>query len=565
MLFQSLNPQQKQAVLHTEGPLVVVAGAGSGKTRVIASRIAYLIGEKNVPPGNILAITFTNKAAREMRDRVGRMLAPEPAGPARMANERHGGQSGPGLSAPGRSPHGASPWIGTFHSFCLRVLRQDIGQLGYSNDFVVFDGQDQLSLVKQCMKTAGINDDAFPPKAILNHISGFKNDFLLPKDVDPGSFAYGNKAKAAGLYPRYQEELRKNNALDFDDLLIMTVRLLRESETAFQHYSGKFRYVLVDEFQDTNVPQYLLVRQLSKTHNNVCVVGDDDQSIYRWRGANVENILNFEKDFPGAALIKLEENYRSTRNILKAAGAVVSGNLRRTDKTLWTRNEEGSPVVYYRADDEDDEARFVCERVLRLNREEGYSFNEMAVLYRTNAQSRAVEDQLRRQAIPYQVVGGLRFYERKEIKDILAFMRVALNASDSVSLQRILNVPPRGIGKTSLDKVTEYCSENRVPLFEGLRLAGEKRLVNSATARKMAQFVSMVEGLERVYRDTSLARFLDEILECTGYERMLREDLTFEGKNRLENVKELYSALEKFAAQDGQGSLKDFLDSASLV
>ena len=381
MSFENLNPQQLQAVRHSEGPLMVVAGAGSGKTRVITCRIANLIKEKGFSPESILAITFTNKAAGEMKERVRNML----------------------------DLRGASPWISTFHSFCLRILRKHISELGFSNDFAVYDAQDQLTLIKQCMKAAEINTDAFPPKTLLNFISGFKNDFLMPEDLKPDEMTYGNQLKAVGLYPVYQSALKKNNALDFDDLLVFAGRLFQEVPSLRVHYNNKFQHILVDEFQDTNAVQYRLVRLLSQSHSNICVVGDDDQSIYRWRGANIENILKFENDYPGTTVIKLEENYRSTQNILNAAGSVVKENRNRKDKTLWTQNETGSPVLCYRAKDEMDESEFVCEKIQELNRNEGFSFNDMAILYRTNAQSRVLEDVLRRNGLPYQVIGGLRF------------------------------------------------------------------------------------------------------------------------------------------------------------
>lgn len=533
----SLNPQQLQAVRHTDGPVMIIAGAGSGKTRTITARIAHLIREKGVSPENILAITFTNKAAKEMRERVYRSLGHT----------------------------GALHWISTFHSFCLKLLRENISSLGYTNDFVICDGQDQLSVVKQCMKAAAVNEDAFPAKSILNIISGFKNEFLLPKDIDIDSLPYGNKLKAAQIYPLYQEELKKNNALDFDDLLILSVRLLSEVEPVFQDYGNRFRYIMVDEFQDTNKVQYRLVHRLSRIHGNVCIVGDDDQSIYRWRGANIENMLNFEADFPGTTVIKLEENYRSTQNILNAAGAVVKANTGRKEKTLWTRNEAGAQITYYRAGDEDDEARTICEKILSLNRDEGSSFNDMAVLYRTNAQSRVVEDWLRKLGIPYQVVGGLRFYERKEIKDILAFMRVVLNPADSISLQRIVNVPPRGIGKTSIDKVAAYCAESGASLLDGFRQAGAKNLVNSGTAKKIGQFTNILDRLTSVYQNSTPIEFLDAILEQTGYSDMLQNEKTLESRGRLENLKELYSAVEKFSEANSNAPLKEFLDSASLV
>ncbi len=536
MFSESLNAEQLKAVKHVDGPLMVMAGAGSGKTRVITCRIASLIEETNVPPESILAITFTNKAANEMKSRIRQMLAHVEG----------------------------SPWVSTFHSFCLRVLRQHIGELGYPQDFVVYDAQDQLALVKQSMKTAGVNHEAFAPKSILGHISGFKNDFLFPNDIDKDSLSFGAKLKAAEVYPVYQEGLKNNRALDFDDLLIWTVRLLNEVETVRESYQGRYRYLLIDEFQDTNVVQYELVKLLSAKYKNVCVVGDDDQSIYRWRGAILDNILNFDKDFPGTVVIKLEENYRSTKNILNAAGAVVQENTHRNPKKLWTQNETGEPVIYFRAEDEVQEAKKIGDRVLKLYQDEGVLFNQMAVLYRTNAQSRVVEDILRDLAIPYQVIGGLRFYQRREIKDILAFMKVVINPEEGVSLKRIINVPARGIGKTSLDKVEEYCARENLPLIDGLRRVGEIRSISTGAVRKIQGFIRLLENLDEFRKNNDMAEFVTEVVEQTGYEAMLKKDDSPENKNRIESIKELYTAVAQFA-EKGEGTLHDFLDSAALV
>ena len=536
MNLEKLNPQQLQAVQHGEGPLMLVAGAGSGKTRVITCRIANLIEEKKIAPDSILAITFTNKAAGEMKERVRRMLD---------LREGH-------------------PWVSTFHSFCLRILREHIEELGFSNDFVVFDAQDQLTLVKQCMKRMEISTETFPAKSLLNLISGFKNDFLLPEDVNQESMSYGHQFKAAGLYPIYQTALKNNNALDFDDLLVFAGRLLQNCSSLRDQYNEKFKYILVDEFQDTNAAQYKLVCLLSQTHRNICVVGDDDQSIYRWRGANIENILKFEKDFPGTTVIKLEENYRSTKNILRAAGSVVKENRNRRDKTLWTQNEEGSLIKCYRAEDESDEANFVCEKIQELNREEALSFNEMAILYRTNAQSRVMEDALRRNGLPYQVIGGLRFYERKEIKDILAYMKVVMNSNDSISLKRIINVPARGIGKTSLERIEKYCLEKELTLLEGLRDNAQMKVVSSAASKKISHFLQIIDQLNRTLLKGSPLDLLTEVIEQTGYGEMLKKENTIESKGRIENLNELYSAVEQ-SMENGEGSLQEFLDSACLV
>ena len=536
MNLESLNPQQRAAVCHGEGPSMVVAGAGSGKTRVITCRISHLIRELGVDPESILAITFTNKAAGEMKERIRNIL-----------NQREG-----------------SPWVSTFHSFCLRMLRKHITELRFSSDFAVYDAQDQLLLVKQCMKAAQISTDAFPAKSLLNHISGFKNDFVLPDQIDLDSMSYGNQMKAAELYPIYQAALKSNNALDFDDLLVCTAKLFQQVSSLREHYDKKFQYILVDEFQDTNAVQYELVRLLSRDVNNVCVVGDDDQSIYRWRGANIENILKFEKDYPGTTVIKLEENYRSTQNILSAAGNVVRENLNRNEKTLWTQNEKGDPVVCHKAEDETSEAAFVCDRIQNLCQEEGYSFNEIAILYRTNAQSRVIEDILRRAEIPYQVIGGLRFYERKEIKDVLSYLRVLINPHDSVSLKRIVNVPARGIGKTSLETVENFCKGKDLTLFEGLRQASQGGLVGTGATKKIKNFISIMDHLDSIYRQSNPLELLAEVIDRSGYATMLKNEDTRESKGRMENLNELYSAVEHLVENEN-GSLREFLDSTALV
>jgi DNA helicase II / ATP-dependent DNA helicase PcrA len=535
MNLESLNPQQLEAVQHDKGPLLVVAGAGSGKTRVITSRIANLI-QRGMNPDSILAITFTNKAAGEMKQRVFKML------------------SGEGV---------ISPWISTFHSFCLRILRKHINELGFSREFVIYDSSDQVSLIKQCMKSIDIEAKVFPPKTLLNHISGFKNDFLLPGDIDSDSLSFGAKMKAAEVYPLYQHNLKISNALDFDDLLIMTVRLLKEAESVLERYSKQFQQILVDEFQDTNATQYKLICLLASKHMNVCAVGDDDQSIYRWRGANIENILNFEKDFLNTRVIKLEENYRSTQVILKAAAGVVSENRNRKEKTLWTQNEEGRPIIYYRATDENDEARSVCEFIVRDNQEEGVLFNNMAVLYRTNAQSRAMEEALRGSDIPYRLIGGFRFYERKEIKDILAFVRVIINPADSVSLRRIINVPTRGIGKTSLDKVEKFSAKKNIFLMEGLRQICNSSVISSGAKKKIINFIEIMDGLRSFYENAALIDFFQGVVERTGYATMLEAEDTRESRDRIDILNELYTAIQQ--SEEKGETLQQFLDTTALV
>jgi DNA helicase II / ATP-dependent DNA helicase PcrA len=536
MLSQKLNPQQLEAVQYSEGPLMVVAGAGSGKTRVIANRIAYLIQEKEISPENILAITFTNKAAAEMLERVRTMLDPS-----------------------------YSFWISTFHSFCLKILRLHIATLGYKNDFVIYDRQDQLSVVKHCMKNLKFSEEVFPPKTMIGHIGDFKNKFILPEDIDLNGFSYDTRLKAGELYPHYQKALQKNNALDFDDLLILSVQLFEKDASIREYYNNRFTYLLVDEFQDTNAAQYRLVKVLTKKHQNVCVVGDDDQSIYRWRGANIENIFNFEKDFPGTKLIKLEENYRSTKTILKAAGELVKENLHRKPKTLWTQNETGEPIQYIQSEDETDEAQTVCDIIKRINEEEGISLTNVAVLYRTNAQSRAVEDVLRKLRLPYQVVGGLKFYERKEIKDVLAYLRLVINPDDSVSLKRIINVPARGIGKTSLEKIDAWSVQKGIPFLEGLRTVEREKIVSTGIAKKINQFIAMVDRFDTIYKEISGGDFLRAVIEESGYMAMLEKEVTPENRSRLENLKELCSAVDLFIEKEKNGTLKEFLDQTSLA
>lgn len=516
---------------------MIIAGAGSGKTRAITYRIIHMIRDREIPAESILAITFTNKAAREMKDRVYQKLG-----------------------------YGESlPWVSTFHSFCLNILRKHIAELGYSSDFVIYDAQDQLSLLKKVMKAQGVNEDAFTPRSLLGQISGFKNELLTPEDVNPDEMSYGARMKAANLYPVYQKALREHNAVDFDDLLVLSVRLLNRFESIRKYYNQKYRHVMVDEFQDTNLAQYRLVQYLAGEDNNVCVVGDDDQSIYRWRGANLDNMLHFERDFPGTVVVKLEQNYRSTQAILGAAGAVVRENQNRNDKTLWTENETGDPVLYIRSEDEMDEARVVCEKIDHWNRESGISFNDIAVLYRTNAQSRPIEDHLRHLGVPYQVIGGLKFYERKEIKDVVAYMRVILNPADSISLKRIINLPARGIGKTTMDKLEAWSNEKGVPLIEALRRVESDGLVGTGPAKKITAFVVLVDHLREVYESGSVLDFLETILDRSGYMGMLEKDKSPESKSRQENLNELYNAVEEFVENEQKGTLMDFLDTTSLA
>ena len=442
-LLDDLNPVQQKAVLETEGPLLVFAGAGSGKTRVLTYRIAYLIQEKGVRPWNIFAVTFTNKAADEMRERVEKLL---------------------GGSAKGT-------WISTFHSACARILRQHIERLGFKRNFAIYDGQDQERHLKTIMKELNLDFKMFPPRAIQSGLDQLKNEGVTPDRYSPNPYNIFQK-RLAVVYQRYQEDLHRNNALDFGDLLTFVTILFRRFPEVLRSYQDLCRYVMVDEFQDTNLIQYQLIRQMVETHRNLFVVGDDDQCIYRWRGAEVGNILNFEKDFPEANVITLEQNYRSTQNILQAANHIVRKNRYRKEKKLWTENPGGDLLTFYVAEDESDEARFVGQKIMDLSREKSIrSYRDMAVFYRINAQSRAIEDELVKNRIPYTVVGGMKFYERKEIKDVLAYLKLIDNPADGLSLKRIINIPPRGIGEKTIEKIEAFSRERGVPLYEGLKQA----------------------------------------------------------------------------------------------
>jgi len=438
--LQDLNPVQRQAVESGEGPLLILAGAGSGKTRVLTYRIARLIA-RGVNPWNILAITFTNKAAKEMKERVMSLV----------------GDEGEGL------------WVATFHSTCVRILRREISRLpGYTRSFVIYDASDQLALVKECLKELNIDEKKFAPKAVLNTISDAKNKLL---DVDAfRARALGDYflEKAAEVYELYQKKLTANNALDFDDIIMLTVRVFRENPDVLAYYQQKFRYILVDEYQDTNHAQYVFINLLAERYRNLCVVGDDDQSVYGWRGANVQNILDFERDYPEARVFKLEQNYRSTQKILEAANEVVSHNCHRKEKKLWTENAAGDQIVLYQASDEHDESRYIASKIRELSDSEGRRYSDFAILYRTNAQSRVLEEHLMKEGIPYRIYSGLRFYERQEIKDILAYLRLVHNPADRVSFARIINVPRRGIGQITLARILEYAEEQELPVLEAL-------------------------------------------------------------------------------------------------
>lgn len=537
-LLDDLNPAQKEAVLNTEGPLLVFAGAGSGKTRVLTYRIAYLIKEKGVAPSRIFAVTFTNKAAEEMRERVERLL--------------------------GRSARGI--WISTFHSACARILRLHIEQLGYQRNFVIYDEEDQERHLKTVMKELGLDFKIFHPRAMQSAIDQLKNEGIPPEQFQPSYYNIFQK-RLAQVYQRYQEDLKRNNGVDFGDLLLLTTSLFKKFPEILRSYQDLWHYVMVDEFQDTNLIQYQLIRQLVKTHENICVVGDDDQSIYRWRGAEVGNILNFEKDFPGTKVITLEQNYRSTKNILHAANSMVQRNRLRKEKVLWTENPEGERITFFVAKDEKEEANFVIRKIkeyLSANPSDP-PYRDVAVFYRINAQSRALEEAFVKHHIPYTIVGGLKFYERREIKDILAYLKWVGNPSDSLSLKRIINVPPRGIGEKTIEKIESYSREKGLTLYEGMKGCLTEEWLAPSVKEKILSFLQMLEDFMKEAQAVPLSQLTMNILTQTKYLDRLKEEGTEEALSRLENIDEFLSVVMEFEQGEEEGSLQSFLDKVSLM
>jgi len=536
-LLNDLNPSQREAVEHIEGPLLILAGAGSGKTRVITYRIAYLI-EKDISPWNILAVTFTNKAAGEMRGRVDRLV---------------GGK-------------GKSVWISTFHSFGARLLREEIDKIGGSRHFVIYDEVDQLNLIKECTKELDIDDKRFKIAVTQALINRAKDNL-----VDAGSFTIYAQASGdyyrkvvADIYQLYQRKLKESSALDFADLLMEAVRLFKEREEILEKYQERFQYIMVDEYQDTNHAQYLLTKLLATKHKNICVVGDDDQSIYSFRGADLRNILHFEKDYEDVKVMKLEQNYRSTKNILNMAWKVVKNNIYRKKKKLWTNREEGMPVEYALVDSEIDEANLVVEEMIRLMEEE-HILGDFAVFYRTNAQSRVLEDALRKAKINYTIVGGVRFYERKEIKDILAYLRIIVNPSDSLNLKRILNIPRRGIGKKTLNHLEQYAHKHQKSLFETLAKVREIKPVPDRISFRLEDFVDLIEDLRGKSKKFAAKELTRAVIEATGYLSELASEDTVEAESRIENVKELVSAVGEFEEQSEDKTIEAFLEQVSLI
>lgn len=533
-LIEGLNSKQKEAVLQTEGPCLVIAGAGSGKTKVLTHKIAYLMSEKRVLPWNILAITFTNKAANEMKQRVENLV-------------------GDAVK---------DMWIGTFHSICVRILRKFIDRIGFDSSFIIFDTSDQRTLIKECLKLLNIDDKLFTDRSVLAEISNGKNEMLEPKAYGVKYAGDYRKSKIAEIYELYQKRLKENNAIDFDDIINYTIKILTENPDVLEYYTDKFKYVLVDEYQDTNKAQFTLVSILASKYGNITVVGDNDQGIYSFRGADISNILNFEKDFPGTTIIKLEQNYRCTGNILKAANAVIKNNENKYDKKLWTENDEGHLPCIYQGDDEYDEARYIIEQINHLRTEEYYKYSDFTVLYRMNSQSRAIEDILNREGIPYKVIGGLKFYERKEIKDALCYLRLIANTSDNLSLKRIINEPKRGIGKTSLDNIQEISEKTGVSMYDVIKNAQNYGL-NRVYANSR-EFIELIEELKAKKDELTISELLTETLRKSGYTKALELENTIEAETRLQNLEELMTVAIEFEEQEAENTLNDFLEGITL-
>ncbi|MET0646675.1 MAG: UvrD-helicase domain-containing protein [Pyrinomonadaceae bacterium] len=539
-LLSSLNERQREAVEATEGPLLILAGAGSGKTRVITVRIAYLITERHVPPHNILAVTFTNKAAQEMRERVTRLLADQ--------------------------RRESAPLVSTFHSLCVRLLRRDIEKLeeGYTRSFTIYDQDDSLRVVKACIKDLGYDDQRLAPRQTQSAISRAKNSGLDAEMYAARAESHDEKRTAvARVFKLYEERLVNNNAVDFDDLLILTVRLLRKREDVRAHYNERFRYILVDEYQDTNALQFALINYLTQKQHNICVVGDESQSIYRWRGADISNILNFEQHYPEARTIKLEQNYRSTQTILDAADSVIKHNTERKEKTLWTANPAGAPIRYYQALDAEGEARFVAAKIEEHRRLDPKA--RAAVLYRTNAQSRVFEEALRRAGLGYNIVGGFSFYERAEVRDIVSYLKLALNPHDSIALLRVVNTPTRGLGKQTLDELDRRAKDYNVSLWETIAIINEQPEGFSPRAvASLRKFQAIIEGLVARAQKEPASEVVKAAILDTGYADALKAENSDEAQSRIENLEELVNAAVDYDQDEG-GGLRDFIDAAALV
>ncbi len=535
-ITMNLNPMQREAVMHTEGPLLILAGAGSGKTTVLVNRIAYMISEKNVSPYNILAITFTNKAANEMKTRIAKLF------------------------------DGAiyDMWVSTFHSACVKILRRGIQRLGYDASFVIYDTTDTQTVLKDCLKELALSDKNFPPRAVLAQISKAKDDMQSPQAFARVYDSDFRMSRIAEIYELYQKKLKANNALDFDDIISNTVLLLSENPDLLEYYQNKFKYILVDEYQDTNNAQYKLISLLAGKHRNLCVVGDDDQSIYKFRGANIRNILDFEKEFPDAKVVKLEQNYRSTQTILNAANHVIANNRGRKGKKLWTDGDSGDKVLIYRAENEHDEGRFIAGEIEKMVASDSRSFSDFVVLYRTNAQSRVLEEMLLRQGIPYRVLSGLRFYDRKEIKDLIAYLRLIHNQSDNISLKRIINEPKRGIGDVTVGRAEDIANAEGKSIFEVIANADRYSELLRASV-KLIDFTQCIQRLCAEKGKYSITDFVSRVLDETGYTMPLMLENSVEAQGRLENLKEFLSVAAEYEKSAEAPSLEDFLEGVSLI
>ena len=539
-IYDSLNPPQKEAVFYTEGPLLILAGAGSGKTRVLTHRIACLIEEMGVSPWNILAITFTNKAAQEMRERADRLI---------------------GMGA-------ESLWVSTFHSACVRILRRHIDFLGFDNHFAIYDTDDQKTIIKNAVQKLGLDPKIYKERGMMAAISHAKDELLLPGDIEKKAGNNREERRAAAVYREYQSTLQKNNALDFDDLIMKTVELFEKHPQVLEYYQERFKYIMVDEYQDTNTAQFRLVSLLAQKYQNLCVVGDDDQSIYRFRGANIGNILGFERVFPDAKVIRLEQNYRSTKNILEAANEIIANNQERKKKTLWTENEEGEKVHFRQFLSGFEEAEYVVGEITQLHREKTCEYKDCAILYRTNAQSRLFEEKLLLANVPYKVVGGVNFYSRKEIKDLLSYLKTIDNARDDLAVRRILNVPKRGIGDTTQGRIQEYADQMGVSFYDALRVAEEVPGIGRSLG-KIDGFVTFIQSMKAKAENYTVRELLEDLIEKTGYVEELQKEGTEEAKSRIENIDELVSKTQTYQEtceeQDVPATLSGFLEEIALV
>ncbi len=535
-LLDGLNKEQREAVEYINGPLLVLAGAGSGKTRVLTHRIAYIMQNKNVYPSNILAITFTNKAANEMKSRVHNLIG----------------------------DIASKVWISTFHAAGVRILRKDAKRLGFTKSFVIFDYQDQQTCVKEVLKELNINEKNFQIREVLEKIGRAKDNLETPEMYMKKYGSDFRLGKIATIYEKYQQKLKNSNALDFDDIIFYTIKLLKENSDILEYYQDKFKYIMIDEYQDTNIAQYTLVSLLAQKNKNLCVVGDDDQSIYGFRGADIRNILDFEKDFKGAKIIKLEQNYRSTCNILNVANEVIKNNYGRKNKKLRTENEEGEKISYYRAGNEHEEARYIANKIKEYVKNKGKKYSDFAVLYRVNAQSRTIEDALMKLSIPYKMVGGLRFYDRKEIKDIIAYLRLIQNPTDDIALKRIINVPRRGIGTTTISKIQEVSTKRECSMFSIVSMASQIEDLRR-TCNKLENFARLINELRSSLGMPKVSQFIEFVIDKAGILKGLEEENTIESISRIENIKEFISVAMEYDKREDAEGLEDFLENIALV